>query len=316
MITLGEYEMENLIVQWGIRSGKIKRIYSTAWEIGDAYILKAYDDLSGLERNLQVTRLLSEKGIPVPEVICLKDGEAYLLENGKYYILTKKLPGQHLTAGQLNGEMAGRMGEILGDLHLAFQKCEAAPNLWENSLLAELKGWVRQALEKEGWHLVKQAEFQKTVSRLESVYDELPKQLIHRDVHFGNFLFADGKLSGYIDFDLSQKNIRIFDICYFLLGLLTEETGDSIAEEEWFEILRNVAAGYEKRIALRDVEKNAAPDVMAGIELLFAAYFVQQGEECSARNAAGLFQYIVENRERIDKAFFYSKDALQESRAF
>lgn len=168
--------MDKLILQWGIRSGNIKRIYPSAWEIGDTYILKAYDDLYELERNLQVTRLLGEKGILVPEVICLKDGETYLLENGKYYVLTKKLPGRHLTAGQLDGEMAGRLGEILGDLHLAFQKCEDAPNLWENSLLVELKGWVRQALEKEGWHLVKQAEFQKTVSRLESVYDELPKQ--------------------------------------------------------------------------------------------------------------------------------------------
>lgn len=61
-----------------------------------------------------------------------------------------------------------------------------------------------------------------------------------------------------------------------------------------------MTAGYERRIALRDAEKNAVPDVMAGIELLFAAYFVQQGDERSARNAAGLFQYIVGNRARID----------------
>lgn len=292
--------MDKLILQWGIQPGIIKRIYPSAWEVRDTYILKEYDDLYELERNLQVARLLGENGIPVPKVICLKDGKDYLTENGKYYVLTGKLPGQHLTAGQLVGEMAVGMGEILGDLHLALQKCEDVPNLWENSFLAELKNWVRQALEKEGWHLVKQAEFQKMVSRLESVYDELPRQLIHRDVHFGNFLLANGKLSGYIDFDLSQKNIRIFDICYFLLGILAERECSGIAEEEWFEILRNVIAGYERRIPLRDAEKNAVPDVMAGIEILFAAYFAQQGEERSARHAAGLFQYIVGSRARID----------------
>ena len=42
-------------------------------------------------------------------------------------------------------------------------------------------------------------------------------------MHFGNFLFQEGSFSGYIDFDLSQKNIRIFDLCYFLAGLLAEE---------------------------------------------------------------------------------------------
>jgi len=35
-------------------------------------------------------------------------------------------------------------------------------------------------------------------------------------------LFDQGKLTGYIDFDLSQKDARIFNICYFLMGLLSE----------------------------------------------------------------------------------------------
>lgn len=32
--------------------------------------------------------------------------------------------------------------------------------------------------------------------------------------------FQEGKFSKYMDFDLSQRNIRIFDLCYFMLGLL------------------------------------------------------------------------------------------------
>lgn len=42
-----------------------------------------------------------------------------------------------------------------------------------------------------------------------NLYSKLPIQLIRREVHLGNLLFDNNKFSGYIDFDLSQKNIRI-----------------------------------------------------------------------------------------------------------
>lgn len=83
--------------------------------------------------------------------------------------------------------------------------------------------------------------------------------MIHRDIHFGNFLFADGAFSGYIDFDLSQRNIRIFDPCYFLLGLLCEEEDFKITEETWFIMLKNVFDGYESMQKLTAAEKGLSP---------------------------------------------------------
>lgn len=46
--------------------------------------------------------------------------------------------------------------------------------------------------------------------------------------------------SGYIDFDLSQRNIKKFDLCYFMTGLLSEEEMFNILEERWFDILRDI----------------------------------------------------------------------------
>ena len=86
---------------------------------------------------------------------------------------------------------------------------------------------MRENLAANEWKILGEEDYTRTVSLLEAVYPSLPKQLIHRDVHFGNFLFFEGSLSGYIDFDLSQRNIRIFDLCYFLSGLLAEETEDA-----------------------------------------------------------------------------------------
>ncbi|MDE6926953.1 MAG: hypothetical protein K2P59_17195 [Acetatifactor sp.] len=44
---------------------------------------------------------------------------------------------------------------------------------------------------------------------------------------------------------MSQKNIRIFDLCYFLAGLLAEETSEAFTRREWLENVEAVLAGYE-----------------------------------------------------------------------
>lgn len=87
----------------------------------------------------------------------------------------------------------------------------------------------------------------------------------------GNFLFDNEKFSGYIDFDLSQRNIRVFDLCYFMLGLLSEEESLDISEEQWFDILKYLFSGYEQENELLPEEKQAVPYVMKAIELLFVA---------------------------------------------
>lgn len=89
-----------------------------------------------------------------------------------------------------------------------------------------MNGWVAESLTREKW--LDEETFRSAVGNLQDGYDRLPRQLIHRDVHFGNFLFDHGEFSGYIDFDLSQKNIRIFDICYFLTGLLSSQIGSGL----------------------------------------------------------------------------------------
>ncbi len=137
------------------------------------------------------------------------------------------------------------MGETIASLHVMFRECEKKIPFWDNSLLDEMEGWVKDILTADGWKLIRKQEYESSVKRLRTVYAVLPKQLIHRDVHFGNFLFQNGEFSGYIDFDLSQRNIRIFDLSYFLAGLLAKESGNNLQKEEWLRILHDVLSGYE-----------------------------------------------------------------------
>ncbi|MBN2222876.1 MAG: phosphotransferase, partial [Vallitaleaceae bacterium] len=140
-----------------------------------------------------------------------------------------------------------------------------------------------------------------TIQELEQVYSVLPKQLIHRDVHLGNFLFEGQAFSGYVDFDLSQSNIRIFDLCYFLLGILCEESKFGINTERWFDIVKQVIGGYHSILPLNQEEQRSIACVMKSIELLFVAYFLGIGDEKLAEDAGRLFYFVKKHESRLKR---------------
>ena len=165
-----------------------------------------------------------------------------------------------------------------------------------------MKGWIRETLQGDGWRLIKEAEYTETAEKLETVYDRLPRQPIHRDVHFGNFLFWKGEFSGYIDFDLSQKNIRIFDLCYFLAGLLSEETEQPLTRTEWLASIKAAVTGYEETTALSPEEKASLPCTMECIEILFTAYYLRTKATKQAASACELFRFIKSCEHDIARA--------------
>lgn len=292
-------ELDKVLEAWGLQDSKTKQVYDTAWQVGEEYVLKVYQDRKMLERNLKILEILNETGIPVGKAISDKTGNQYVSEGSHFYFLSEKLSGSNILQIGSDTELAGTMGSVIADLHIALQKCESEGDFWDNSLLDEMNAWVREQFEECAWKYISQEEFQKVVSELDALYGELPVQLIHRDVHFGNFLFDEGKFSGYIDFDLSQRNIRIFDLCYFLLGLLSEEEKLEISEEQWFDFVTKVFIGYEQKQPLSEAERQAVPCVMECIELLFTAYFEGQKDLCCAENAYRIYKFVRKHEKKI-----------------
>lgn len=290
-------QIMHILKYWKLESEDVKQIYTSAWLVGEQYVLKVYDDCVALERNIKILKALAENDIPVAKVISTKEGTSYVEEEGVFFVLTARLPGSNLVQFDKEPSIATQMGWIIGDLHAAFRTCEKEIEFWDNSLLDELKGWIRATFEKNNWEYVSKEGFEALVKGLEALYDNLPRQLIHRDVHFGNFLFDKGNFSGYIDFDLSQRNIRIFDLCYFLLGLLSEEEKLELTKAQWFEIVKKTLAGYEKISPLNEAEKKAIPLVMEAIELLFVAWFANNDNVRLAKNALQLYEFVKEHEE-------------------
>lgn len=292
-------KISSILTKWELQDCEIKQIYDTAWQVGEDYVLKVYENLEMLQRNLRILNVLDEMNIPVGKPVFTCDSASYVSDGGEYYFLSEKLAGNNITKADDARKLALSMGEIIARLHVAFKKCEEMDSFWDNSILNEMNGWVKKNFESNGWKRMPWDEYEETVSRLAEVYDDLPVQLIHRDVHFGNFLFSNGVFSGYIDFDLTQRNIRIFDLCYFLLGLLSEEEKYNITEDMWFEFLENTFTGYEKVLNLSESEKKAVPYVMECIELLFAAWFEEIHDSRCAEDACEIFEFVRKREDRI-----------------
>ncbi len=292
-------KIKAILNNWEIEHREVIQIYDTAWQVGEQYILKIYENVNMLERNIKITTILDDMGIPVGRMLPTKENTTFAKDEQYYYVLSEKLYGSNIVSIKNDLSLASKMGQIIANLHMAFKACEKQDEFHNNSLLSEMNGWIRRTFQERGWQFIAEEQFDATVSHLEEVYEKLPVQLIHRDVHFGNFLFYEGTFSGYIDFDLSQRNIRIFDLCYFMLGLLSEEEKIDITDQEWFEILKKVLEGYQTIIKLSPEEKQAVPHVMKSIELLFAAWFVGQNDLKCAENAIQIYDFVDKNTKRI-----------------
>ena len=294
-------KIKSLLWNWNLQNENIRQIYSSVWQIGEDYVLKVYSEPESLKRNITINRYLESKDIPVGKLVCTIEDEEFIEENGEYFFVSHKLQGSNIVSLKFGNKTAETMGEIIAKLHIAFESLEDKVELWQGSLLDEMKGWVYESFEKSGFKNISRKEYDAVIEKLEKIYDKLPVGLIHRDVHFGNFLFHNKKFSGYIDFDLSQKNIRLFDLCYFSLSIMSEEEKFEINNEKWFEFVKNVFAGYNKIITLTDGEKYSAVSVMECIELLFIAYFEGQEDSEQVKITYDVYKFIKENERRIIK---------------
>ena len=294
--------IKTLLHCWGLQSQSVKQIYGTVWQIGEDYVLKIYSESDSLKRNIMINNHLESMGIPVGKVLSTLDGQQYVEDDNQYFFVSSKLLGSNIVNLKFPTKKALTMGEIIAKLHLAFNSLENKVQLWDNSFLVEMNGWVKESFEKSGWQNISRDEYEQVVEKLEKHYNKLPVGLIHRDVHFGNFLFNDGEFSGYIDFDLSQKNIRIFDLCYFVLSVLSEKEKFQIENEKWFDFVKNVFSAYNKILPLTLEEKESAVYVMECIELLFLAFFDGEEDSALAKSTYDVFKFINSNERRITKA--------------
>lgn len=266
-----------ILKHWNLDSEIITDIYyegtgnknDSACYVGEEFVLKYTANLGKLKNHMDVSKAIESIGLLAAVLVETADGQEYVQDGELYFYLTKRLPGKQMVSHSF-GEGDGRfVGEIIGQLHLALSKVDAC--ISDADLLSTVRDW---ALPKAKEAISLPDGFCKEyLNTFAALYPKLPRQIIHRDPNPGNIICADDQW-GFIDFDLSERNVRIYDPCYAATAVLSECFGKD--DEKWMEMYRNIICGYDSVAHLTDDERKAVPYVILANQLVCVAWFAGQ----------------------------------------
>ena len=249
-------------------------VSESAFYVGEKHILKYTANLGTVKKGVELSETLTNVGLGTPKIVKTITGADYIEEEGLYYYVTDKIQGERIKASKLYIDdyvkNARFIGEIIGQLSLALKKVETIVD--DNNLLATVKDWALPALADK---LNVNREFQERfITKLSDMYPALPKQIIHRDPSPGNMIVADDKW-GFIDFDLSERNVRIYDPCYAATAILSEsfEAGNEEKLTKWISIYQEIMIGFDSVVNLSEIEKEAIPYIILANQFIATAYF-------------------------------------------
>ena len=276
-MTITHKKAAQILQNWNMGDETITDIYyevtgnknDNACYVGDGYVLKYTANLGKLKKHIEVSTALESIGLLAAVPVTTIDGAQYVQEGEVYFYLTRRLPGEQMVSNRFGAGDGRFVGEIIGQLHLALSKVEDFVS--EADLLATVRDW---ALPKAKAALKLSDGFcGEYLDTFAALYPNLPRQIIHRDPNPGNIICADDQW-GFIDFELAERNVRIYDPCYAATAVLSETFGQN--NDKWLEIYRDIICGYDSVAHLTDKERRAIPYVILANQFVCVAWFAEQ----------------------------------------
>lgn len=269
-------KVARILKHWNLEDETITDIYyegtgnknDNACYVGKEYVLKYTANLGMLKKHIEVSKALENVGllsaVPVPAI----GGVEYIQDGKMYFYLTRRLLGTQMMAHRFEEGDGRFVGEIIGQLHLALAKIEDCVS--EADLLTVVKDW---ALPKAKSALnLPDAFCKEYLEVFADLYPKLPRQIIHRDPNPGNIICADGAW-GVIDFDLSERNARIYDPCYAATAVLSETFGQH--NDRWLTTYRDILWGYDSVAKLTEDERKTIPYIILANQFVCVAWFAE-----------------------------------------
>ena len=276
-MTITHKKAARILKHWNLEGETVTDIYyegtgnrnDCACYVGADYVLKYTANLGKLKKHIEVSKALHSIGllsaVPVPTA----DGAEYISDGQVSFYLTRRLPGVQMVSHSF-GEGDGRfVGEIIGQLHLALSGIEDCVS--EADLLAAVKDWALPRT-KEALNL-SDAFCKEYLHTFADLYPTLPRQIIHRDPNPGNIICSHDQW-GFIDFELAERNARIYDPCYAATAVLSETFDQN--NEKWLDIYRDILWGYDSIVHLTDKEREAIPYILLANQFVCVAWFAGQ----------------------------------------
>lgn len=300
-IMISKTKIQKLLENWNLQDESISNVYNentgrqsdNAYYVGDDRGIKFTANLGSIKNNIRISKALAEVGLPAPEIVKTVNGDDYLQDGEIYFIMLKRIKGNHLKCEDIFADtsLAYTIGENIAKLHKALKEFDDEDynevNIYDNAV---------KALPhiKDIFNLIPDFIYDYKYG-FGKIFEALPRQIIHRDINPSNMIFDCGEFKGFIDFDLSEVNIRIFDICYCATAILSECFNDNVNKAKWLEILNNLINGYNSIEPLSEYEQQAIPYTIYSIQIICIAYFTQYDKyEALAKTNIAMLKWIAD----------------------
>lgn len=284
-VMVSHKKITEVLKHWGLEKENVTDVIyeetgnrsDSACYVGEEHVIKFSPNLGKITNNIAISRKLDEMGLLVSLPIHTLTGEEYVADGELYFCLYRRIKGKQLGVSNMyEGDVQSKaryIGEVIGHLDQALSQVDAlveTVNLYDSVMQWALPSLKGQFPISEKWI----REYQDVFGKL---YEKLPRQIIHRDPNPGNIII-DGDKWGFIDFELSERNLRIFDPCYASTAILSESfsVGDEEKCRKWLNIYHNIIRGYDDVLKLSEEEKKAIPYVILSNQLVALAWFATQ----------------------------------------
>lgn len=300
--------MENVLEQWGSKfAGALTTpLLDGVWRLeldNKAYILKRRTNRTRAWEEYDLLKWLSEHEQSIALFLLTEKGVPWAEYQGSFYVLYPYLegtPGNELSL--LSQPFALEIGASLARLHHALGDYGARAEFPGFGLFHEVSSYAWPAVQSyssQKFHYRLHDLGQAISTELVNPYEALPRQLIHRDFHPANLVFQDDRVVGILDFDRVRIGIRLFDLCYLSSAVLSSGFNESRIRERWLSFVQDLIKGYGAVQPLEKTEGYVFLHVIYLIQLLFIAYYLDEGNTGLADLNLGILFWIFDQHDYL-----------------
>ena len=190
-----------ILTNWNLQDEEIKEAFfessgihnESAYYVGDKYMIKFSANLGKIKNHIELSDAIERAGLYAASAIKTVEGKTIVEDGELYYCLVKCLEGRQMKAEAIyEGDYSHKsrfIGEIIGQLHLALANLDAV--VQDVNLYNNVVNWaLPEAKKLIGLSDELCADY---VNHFKTLYDKLPRQVIHRNPNPSNIITSDTK---------------------------------------------------------------------------------------------------------------------------
>ncbi|MDX8365397.1 phosphotransferase enzyme family protein [Cytobacillus sp. IB215665] len=218
--------LSDLSSNWGIEISNSAKLSERATLIttnnGKRYVLKQKESVEKTINEIKLLLSIDKQDFKVHLPIQTNGGEYYYCSDDVVYCIYNYLDGQTFKAidAVKNTTIPELLGSSIAQLHQVLKQVSNDLQFPKKNLYNQVFDWAVHEILKNEENQDLTSIYHTLQINFKNVIHDFPQQLIHRDAHIFNVIIQKDRLAGFVDFDIVEHNVRLFDICYCSTSVL------------------------------------------------------------------------------------------------